>query len=182
MQWNLRMVAAQRGIWRASDLRRLLAEAGLEISTGRMSHLWSGRPISVRLDDLEVICAVLDCDRGELLLREATADTAAPPRPAAAAAPIRPAPRRGPCRRYEQQRIGTRHRLCHLREHRPGPSQVGTVPALLRPCQPHAQDLCWLQPGPSASGGRAVRPLLPTVAHPPTALHRLRRDPPGLLR
>ena len=34
MQWNLRMVAAQRGIWRASDLRRLLAEAGLEISGG----------------------------------------------------------------------------------------------------------------------------------------------------
>jgi putative transcriptional regulator len=95
MQWNLRMVAAQRGIWRASDLRRRLAEAGLEISGGKMSYLWSGRPISVRLDDLEVICAVLDCDPGELLLREATADTAAPPRPQAAAAPIRPAPRRG---------------------------------------------------------------------------------------
>ena len=98
MQWDLRMVAAQRGIWRASDLRRLLAEAGLEISTGKMSHLWSGRPISVRLDDLEVICAVLDCDPGELLLREAAADAAtAPPRPeaAAAASAIRPAPRRG---------------------------------------------------------------------------------------
>jgi putative transcriptional regulator len=56
MQWNLRMVAAQRGIWRAADLRRLLAEAGLEISGGKMSYLWSGQPISVRLDDLEVIC------------------------------------------------------------------------------------------------------------------------------
>jgi putative transcriptional regulator len=97
MQWNLRMVAAQRGIWRASDLRRRLAEAGLEFSTGKMSHLWSGRPISVRLDDLEVICQVLDCDPGELLLREpAPADAAAPPRPqAAAASPVRPAPRRG---------------------------------------------------------------------------------------
>jgi putative transcriptional regulator len=97
MQWNLRMVAAQRGIWRASDLRRLLAEAGLEISGGKMSHLWSGRPISVRLDDLGVICAVLDCDPGELLLREATAGAGAlPPRPeAAAASAIRPATRRG---------------------------------------------------------------------------------------
>ena len=28
MQWNLRLTAAQRGIWRSSDLRRLLAEAG----------------------------------------------------------------------------------------------------------------------------------------------------------
>jgi putative transcriptional regulator len=52
--------ADQRGIWRASELRRLLAEADLEISGGKMSHLWSGRPISVRLDDLEVICQVLD--------------------------------------------------------------------------------------------------------------------------
>lgn len=58
MQWNLRLAAAQRGIWRSSDLRRLLAEAGLEISAGKMSHLWSGRPISIRLDDLDVICAV----------------------------------------------------------------------------------------------------------------------------
>jgi putative transcriptional regulator len=96
MQWNLRMVAAQRGIWRASDLRRRLAEAGLEISGGKMSHLWSGRPISVRLDDLEVICQALDCDPGELLLREAAAAAVAPPQPeAAAASPIRPAPRRG---------------------------------------------------------------------------------------
>jgi DNA-binding Xre family transcriptional regulator len=96
MQWNLRMVAAQRGIWRASDLRRLLAEAGLEISGGKMSHLWSGQPISIRLDDLEVICQVLDCDPGELLLREVAGGAAAAPRPeAAAASAIRPAPRRG---------------------------------------------------------------------------------------
>jgi putative transcriptional regulator len=73
MQWNLRLTAAQRGIWRASDLRRLLAEAGLEISAGKMSHLWSGRPISIRLDDLDIICAVLDCDPGDLLVRDPTA-------------------------------------------------------------------------------------------------------------
>jgi DNA-binding Xre family transcriptional regulator len=98
MQWNLRMVAAQRGIWRASDLRRLLAEAGLEISASKMSYLWSGRPISVRLDDLEVICQVLDCDPGELLLRDraAIADQPGAARPeAAAVSSIRPGPRRG---------------------------------------------------------------------------------------
>jgi putative transcriptional regulator len=96
MQWNLRMVAAQRGIWRASDLRRLLAEAGLEISGGKMSYLWSGQPISVRLDDLEVICQVLDCDPGELLLRNPAAATpATPPAQAAEVAAIRPTRRRG---------------------------------------------------------------------------------------
>lgn len=56
MKWNLRLAAAQRGIWRASDVRRLLAEKGLVISAGKMSHLWSGRPISIRLDDLDLIC------------------------------------------------------------------------------------------------------------------------------
>jgi putative transcriptional regulator len=96
MQWNLRMVAAQRGIWRAADLRRLLAEAGLEISGGKMSYLWSGQPISVRLDDLEVICRVLDCDPGELLVRDpATSKPEQLPAKAAASTSIRPAPRRG---------------------------------------------------------------------------------------
>jgi DNA-binding Xre family transcriptional regulator len=96
MQWNLRMVAAQRGIWRASDLRRLLAEAGLEISGGKMSYLWSGQPISVRLDDLEVICRVLDCQPSELLVRDpATSQPEPSPAKVAASTSIRPAPRRG---------------------------------------------------------------------------------------
>ena len=98
MQWNLRLAAAQRGIWRASDLRRLLAEAGLEISAGKMSHLWSGRPISVRLDDLDVICAVLGCEPGDLLIRDPAAATAASreaPAASAAESAIRPSRRGG---------------------------------------------------------------------------------------
>jgi hypothetical protein len=44
----------------------MLAEHGLNISAGKMSGLWSGNPAS-QLDDLDVICAVLGCDVGELL-------------------------------------------------------------------------------------------------------------------
>jgi DNA-binding Xre family transcriptional regulator len=77
MQWNLRLAAAQRGIWRSSDLRRLLADAGLEISAGKMSHLWSGQPVSVRLDDLDIICGVLGCEPGDLLVRDPGAARAA---------------------------------------------------------------------------------------------------------
>jgi putative transcriptional regulator len=73
MQWNLRMKAAERGIWKSTELRRLLAEAGLEISAGKMSLLWASTPTTVRLDDLEVICTVLDCSPTDLL----TVDTAA---------------------------------------------------------------------------------------------------------
>lgn len=70
MQWNLRMAAAERGIWKSTELRRLFAEAGLEISAGKMSALWTGTPTTIRLDDLDLICAVLDCEPTKLLIRE----------------------------------------------------------------------------------------------------------------
>ena len=70
MRWNLRLKAAERGIWKSAEMRRRLAEAGLEFSAGKMSALWSGTPTSVRLDDLDVICAVLECDPAELLIVE----------------------------------------------------------------------------------------------------------------
>jgi putative transcriptional regulator len=70
MRWNLRLAAAQRDIWKASEVQRLLADAGLVISAGKMSNLWSGQPVTIRLDDLEVICEVLGCEPGDLLVRE----------------------------------------------------------------------------------------------------------------
>lgn len=78
MRWNLRMVAAQQGIWKAADLRRALGEAGLQISAGKMSHLWSGRPITVRLDDLDVICHVLSCQPNDLLVPDPVTEDAQP--------------------------------------------------------------------------------------------------------
>jgi DNA-binding Xre family transcriptional regulator len=70
MRWNLRLAAANRGIWKASELQRMLAEHGMVISAGKMSGLWSGEPASIKLSDLDVICAVLDCGIGELLIPE----------------------------------------------------------------------------------------------------------------
>jgi DNA-binding Xre family transcriptional regulator len=70
MKWNLRLTAANRGIWKASELQRMLAEYDLVISAGKMSGLWSGDPASIKLSDLDVICAVLDCGVEELLIPE----------------------------------------------------------------------------------------------------------------
>lgn len=70
MKWNLRMAAAKREIWKASVLQRALAERGLVLSAGKMSGLWSGQPASLKLDELDVICAVLGCEIGELLIPE----------------------------------------------------------------------------------------------------------------
>jgi DNA-binding Xre family transcriptional regulator len=80
MRWNLRLKAAERGIWKSADMRRRLAEVGLEFSAGKMSALWSGTPTSVRLDDLDVICAVLDCEPSELLIPEPDKITARRPK------------------------------------------------------------------------------------------------------
>ncbi|MFD5114258.1 helix-turn-helix domain-containing protein [Streptomyces sp. NPDC058391] len=70
MRWNLRLTAANKGIWKASELQRSLAERGLVISAGKMSGLWSGQPVSLKLEDLDVICVVLGCEIGELLIPE----------------------------------------------------------------------------------------------------------------
>lgn len=77
MRWNLRLAAANRGIWKASDMQRLLAEHGLVISAGKMSGLWSGQPASIKLADLDVICAVLGCTVADILIAEP--DTVAAP-------------------------------------------------------------------------------------------------------
>ena len=70
MKWNLRLAAANRGIWKASELQKMLAARGMVISAGKMSGLWSGHPNTIRLEELDVICAVLGCEPGELLLPE----------------------------------------------------------------------------------------------------------------
>ena len=70
MRWNLRMKAAERSIWKSTEMRRRLAGAGLEISAGKMSALWTGAPATIRLDDLDVICFVLGCSPADLLICE----------------------------------------------------------------------------------------------------------------
>lgn len=70
MRWTLRLKAAEQGIWKSTEMRRRLAEAGLEVSAGKMSALWTGTPVTIRLDDLDVICSVLSCAPSDLLICE----------------------------------------------------------------------------------------------------------------
>jgi DNA-binding Xre family transcriptional regulator len=99
MKWNLRLAAASRGIWKASELQKMLADRGLVISAGKMSGLWSGSPNALKLSDLDVICAVLGCEVGELLVAEpvpdAPADSGRQPEAAAATAAVVPRRRDG---------------------------------------------------------------------------------------
>ena len=81
MQWSLRLRAAERGIWKSAELRRMLADAGLEISAGKMSSWWAGTPPTMRLEELDVLCAVLECTPNDLMSPEPDKVAARRPRP-----------------------------------------------------------------------------------------------------
>lgn len=103
MKWNLRWAAARRDIWRPADLLKAFEDAGFTPSLSKVAALWSGKPISVRLDDLDRMCAALGCTVADLLEAEplAAADGEQEQGKRAAGAgdevarPTRPVPRRG---------------------------------------------------------------------------------------
>jgi DNA-binding Xre family transcriptional regulator len=106
MKWNLRWAAAKRDIWRPADLLKAFEEVEFTPSLSKVAALWSGKPISVRLDDLDKICAALGCTVADLLEAEplAGADGSQREQRAAGAGgqfggPARAAPRPGGSRR-----------------------------------------------------------------------------------
>ena len=106
MKWNLRWAAARRDIWRPSDLLTAFREVGFEPSLSKVSALWSSKPVSVRLDDLDMICAALGCTVADLLEAEPLAGAVPEERRAVAGgsgederAGDRPRPGRGSGRR-----------------------------------------------------------------------------------
>lgn len=66
----MRMVAAQRDIWRPTQLLAAFEEVGFTPSLSKVAALWSGKPITVRLDDLDKICVALDCTVSDLMQAE----------------------------------------------------------------------------------------------------------------
>ena len=53
IRWRLRMAAAQREVWTAAQLRRLLAErSGLHLSSASVSALFAKQPAQVKLETL----------------------------------------------------------------------------------------------------------------------------------
>ncbi len=101
MKWNLRWAAAKQDIWRPVDLLKAFKSVGFEPSLSKTAALWSGKPVTVRLDDLDKICAALNCTVADLLEAEpqATAAPVSEETPQAVGAegqvPSRPKPRRG---------------------------------------------------------------------------------------
>ena len=101
MKWNLRWAAAKRDIWRPSELLKAFAEVGFTPSLSKAAALWSNKPTTVRLDDLDKICAALNCTVADLLEAEPVANIGGDQQPRAVGAADqpgrsgRPVPRRG---------------------------------------------------------------------------------------
>ena len=67
IRWKLRMTAAQREVWTAAQLRRLLAErAGLTMSSASVSALFAQQPAQVKLSTLAALCTALECTPNDL--------------------------------------------------------------------------------------------------------------------
>ncbi|MFF6982109.1 helix-turn-helix domain-containing protein [Streptomyces sp. NPDC008343] len=106
MKWNLRMVAAQRDLWRPSEVLAAFQRVGFNPSLSKVAALWGGQPVTVRLDDLDLMCAALGCTVGDLLQAEPLV-AARPDEDSGQAAvgtdhdpegPVRPVPRSRPAR------------------------------------------------------------------------------------
>jgi DNA-binding Xre family transcriptional regulator len=67
MQWNLRQVMAERGLFLTSDLVPLLAERDVHLSRQYVHRLVTTAPQRVNIDLLAALCDIFDCSPSELL-------------------------------------------------------------------------------------------------------------------
>lgn len=74
-EWRLRLLMAERGMFKATELGPRLAEHGIRLSDSQVWRLVTGRPERLNLRLLMVLCEILGCQPGELVRRT---DTAAP--------------------------------------------------------------------------------------------------------
>jgi DNA-binding Xre family transcriptional regulator len=68
-EWRLRVLMAERGMFKATDLGPRLAEHGVRLSDSQVWRLVTGRPERLNLRVLMVLCEVLGCEPAELVRR-----------------------------------------------------------------------------------------------------------------
>jgi len=76
-EWRLRVLMAERGMFKATDLAPRLREHGVRLSDSQVWRLVTGRPERTNLRLLTVLCEILGCELGELVRRTDAAVPAA---------------------------------------------------------------------------------------------------------
>lgn len=67
MQWRLRQVMAERGLFQTSDLMPLLAERDIELTRQYVHRLVTKPPQRINIDLLAALCDILECTPADLL-------------------------------------------------------------------------------------------------------------------
>lgn len=68
IRWRLRQVMAEKGVWSAQDLVRLLEErAGIILSHRAVTELVNRTPRAVRFTTLEALCVALDVQPPDIM-------------------------------------------------------------------------------------------------------------------
>jgi len=90
--WRLREVMAGHGLWQTTELRPLLAERGVELSSAQVYRLCAGVPERLSLTTLAALCDIFSCTPDDLI--ETTAGARRAPVKSRAQEPVSRRPRR----------------------------------------------------------------------------------------
>ena len=67
IHWKLKILVSSKGIYRAKDLQRKITEkTGVVISLQNICNLLKGKPATIKLKTIEIICTALDCDMSDI--------------------------------------------------------------------------------------------------------------------
>ncbi|WP_134683748.1 helix-turn-helix domain-containing protein [Brevibacillus migulae] len=75
LEWMLRKVMAERGIWSGAALARVLQEkANYRLSAPSISALITGQPKQMKAETLDALCTALECSPSDLWVHTAPKD------------------------------------------------------------------------------------------------------------
>jgi putative transcriptional regulator len=67
LEWRLRQVMAERGVWTGAELIRLMEEkAGYSLSAPSISLLLANAPKQVKSETMDALCTALDCSPSDI--------------------------------------------------------------------------------------------------------------------
>lgn len=67
LEWMLRRVMADRGVWSGAELVRLMQmKANYSLSAPSISALLNSQPKQMKGDTLDALCTALECSPGDL--------------------------------------------------------------------------------------------------------------------
>jgi putative transcriptional regulator len=79
LEWRLRRVMADRGVWTGAELARLLDEkAGYRLTAASISELLTRPPRQLKVETLDALCTALECTPAELLVHTPSRRRASP--------------------------------------------------------------------------------------------------------